>query len=197
MDLLEKEGLARRSVLVGDVMYDSVLHSVKLAEQKYGDREIVPYEKYYLATVHRQENTDQEDRLKKILTAFSKMDLPVVLPLHPRTKNFINKANLNSNIKIIEPVGYLEMLMLIHRSEKVLTDSGGLQKEAFFLEKQCVTLRDETEWTETLVNNWNILSGVEPDKILQSLDTDTTGSRGNYFGDGQAGKKILTSMIHT
>ncbi|MFC2080811.1 non-hydrolyzing UDP-N-acetylglucosamine 2-epimerase [Bacteroidota bacterium] len=194
MDLLEKEGLAGHSILTGDVMYDSVLHSQHLAEQKYGNKEIVPYEKFYLATVHRQENTDNAERLEKIFAALSSMDLPVVLPLHPRTKNFIDKANPGSNIKIIEPVGYLEMLMLIQGSEKVLTDSGGLQKEAFFLNKQCITLREETEWTETLAGNWNILAGTDPETILRSLSTQTTAPRGNYFGDGQAAKKILDSL---
>jgi len=197
MQLLEQEGLAQHSVFVGDVMYDSVLHSWTLAELKYSGKKIIPYDNYYLATIHRQENTDDPDRMEKILNSFSRMDLPVVLPIHPRTKTIISMANLSSNIKIVEPVGYLEMLMLIQGSEKVITDSGGLQKEAYFLEKQCVTLRDETEWTETLLNNWNILAGTEPEKILQSLNTETTGQRGNYFGDGQAVSKILACLNNT
>ena len=194
MDLLEKEGLGNRSILTGDVMYDSILHSLKLAEQKYDGKNIAPFEKFYLATVHRQENTDSPERLKNIIKAFTKMDLPVILPLHPRTKNFINQTNPGSNIKIIEPVGYLEMLMLIHHSEKVLTDSGGLQKEAYMLNKQCVTLRDETEWTETLENNWNVLAGADPEMILQGVKKNITGPRGKHFGDGNAAQKIVDSL---
>ena len=195
MDLLAKEGLAHCSKLSGDVMYDSVLHSRSLAEKKYGNSKIVPYDKFYLATVHRQENTDRPERLESIYDALSRMDLPVVLPLHPRTKNTIEKVSPGPNVKIIEPVGYLEMLMLLHRSQKVLTDSGGLQKEAFFLEKQCITLRDETEWTETLNDNWNMIVGADTDRILDGLKTGTTGPRGNYFGDGKAAHHIINTIL--
>ena len=112
-----------------------MLYSVRLADAKYTRKEIIPFDKYYLATVHRQENTDKIERLEKIFKAFSMLELPVVLPLHPRLKTLIKGMNLGNNIKVIEPVGYLQMLILIRGSEKVLTDSGGLQKEAFFLEK--------------------------------------------------------------
>ncbi len=195
MDLLAAEGLAGLSNLSGDVMYDSVLYSRSLAEKKFGNTRIVPYDNFYLATVHRQENTDRPERLESIFKAFERMDLPVVLPLHPRTKNTIGKVNPGENIKIIEPVGYLEMLMLLHQSQKVLTDSGGLQKEAFFMEKQCITLREETEWTETLNDNWNSIVGTDTEKILESLKTEPTGERGNYFGDGRAAHHIINTLL--
>jgi UDP-GlcNAc3NAcA epimerase len=194
MDLLEKEGLAGRSNLTGDVMYDSVLHSKNLAENKFSRKNIVPFENYYLATIHRQENTDVAERMGKILEAFSKLDLPVVLPLHPRTRKNLAGTKINPNIKLIEPVGYLEMLTLLDRSSKVLTDSGGLQKEAYFLNKQCVTLRDETEWTETLNNNWNIIAGVEVESILNSCKMMPDGPQGDFFGDGKAAEKILAAL---
>jgi UDP-GlcNAc3NAcA epimerase len=199
MNLLKKEGLAGRSVLTGDVMYDSVLHSLKLAEQKLGQKlgqtEAFPFEKFYLATVHRQENTDVKQRMDHILDAFSKLDLPVVLPIHPRTKKTIAHIKISPNIKLIEPVGYLEMLMLIQKSAKVLTDSGGLQKEAYFLNKQCVTLRDETEWTETLENDWNIIAGVDPQTIINSCQQLPKGPQGDFFGDGKAAEKILAGLL--
>jgi len=195
MNLLEKEGLGGRSMLTGDVMYDSVLYSMNLAEQKFEQKEIVPFEKFYLATVHRQENTDVQHRMESILQAFSKLDLPVVLPIHPRTKKTISNLEISSNIKLIEPVGYLEMLMLIRKSFKVLTDSGGLQKEAYFLNRPCITLRDETEWTETLENHWNLLAGVEVENILRSCNIQPSGPQGNFFGDGKAATKIVDMLL--
>ncbi len=196
MDLLAKEGLTNFSRLAGDVMYDSVLHSVELAENKYAGRQLIPFEKFYLATIHRQENTDHRKRFQNILSAFSKMDFPVVLPAHPRIKGLLGEMAVKQNIKVIEPVGYLEMLMLIKQSEKVLTDSGGLQKEAYFNNKQCITLRDETEWTETLDNKWNILAGAEEESILECLGKKVEGPQGNYFGNGKAGKEILKSLMY-
>ena len=110
-------------------------------------------------------------------------------------KTVLGDREVPANVKTIDPLGYLELLYYLSRSEKVLTDSGGLQKEAFFLDKQCVTLRDETEWTETLMDNWNILAGVEQEKILVALNTNVTGQKGDYFGDGKAGEKIVNSLI--
>ena len=194
MELLAEEGLAGRSVLVGDVMFDSALYSVQLAEKKFSGKQLVSWDRFYLATVHRQENTDHRERLQSIINAFSQMDLPVVLPAHPRIRSALDELPVGGNVKIVDPVGYLEMLMLIRQSEKVLTDSGGLQKEAYFNKKQCITLRDETEWTETLGNHWNILAGTDEKRIMESMKTEITGPQGDYFGDGKAGKKILDSL---
>jgi UDP-N-acetylglucosamine 2-epimerase len=196
MDLLEKEGLTQRARLVGDVMYDSVLFSLQLASKKYKGKQLLPWDRYYLATVHRQENTDNKARLEGILNAFSGLDLPVVLPAHPRLKGMLDKSSLGANIKLIEPVGYLEMLMLIQTSEKVLTDSGGLQKEAYFNGKQCITLREETEWTETLENNWNVLSGTRTESIIECVKLMPMGPRGDFFGNGKAGEKIVSALIN-
>ncbi len=195
MNLLADEGLAHRSVLVGDVMYDSVLHSVKLAERKLSRQKIVPWEKFYLATVHRQENTDNREHMQNILHALSEMNFPVVLPAHPRIRSVLMELSFGQNVKIIEPVGYFEMLMLIRQSVKILTDSGGLQKEAYFNHKQCITLRNETEWTETMINNWNILAGTDASNIIESMNKDITGPQGDYFGNGKAGEKILDSLL--
>lgn len=196
MSLLAKEGLGHRAELTGDVMLDSILYSKELAEAKYRDKILLPYDDFYLATIHRQENTNDLIRLQKIFNAFSRLDLPVVIPLHPRTRDLLHKIKFNRNVKIIDPTGYLEMIKLLSLARKVMTDSGGIQKESYFLQKQCVTLRDETEWPETLQNNWNILTGIEEDNILKGVYLETTGPQEQFFGDGNASKKILTSLIN-
>ena len=196
MNLLAKEGLLDKSVFSGDVMYDSILYYSKLAEEKVNIKDITDESNFYLATIHRQENTDNLDRLQNIFNAFSEMDSPVILPIHPRTKNILNRITFNDNIKIIEPVSYLEMIQLLKNCKKVLTDSGGLQKEAYFLKKQCITLRDETEWTETLNNNWNFIVGAETNLILEKINTEEISVQHDYFGDGKSAKKILDSILN-
>jgi UDP-GlcNAc3NAcA epimerase len=151
MNLLNNEGLNDKSIFSGDVMFDSILFYEKLAEEKIKLHDIIDLQDYYLATIHRQENTNDLKKLQNIFTAFSQLPYPVILPLHPRTRNYLSELKYSDNIKIINPVSYLEMITLLKNSNKVLTDSGGLQKEAYFLKKQCLTLRDETEWVETLV----------------------------------------------
>ena len=193
--LLEKEGLRERSYFSGDVMFDSVLFYQKLAEEKFSLNQITELNEFYLATIHRQENTDDPIRLQNIFTAFSNLDLPVLLPLHPRTQKFLPNIKFSDNVKIIDPISYLEMLTLLKYCKKVLTDSGGLQKEAYFLQKQCITLRDETEWIETLENNWNFIAGTDVLKISNSVNTLPTSKQNNYFGDGTAGEKIAQYLL--
>ncbi|HBX53153.1 MAG: UDP-N-acetylglucosamine 2-epimerase [Bacteroidetes bacterium RIFOXYA12_FULL_35_11] len=191
---LKNEGLEKQTVYSGDVMYDSVLYYKKmiLANQEHYKTNI-PNSPYFLATIHRAENTDNPENLKKIFAAFGKTDKPILLPIHPRTKKIItDKFELPSNVSIINPVGYLEMLSLVIHSDKVLTDSGGLQKEAFFLDKPCITMREETEWVETLENGWNCIAGADTEKILAGINTpDPVIERGNHFGDGKAAEKIV------
>jgi len=191
MKILKNEGLGTRSYLVGDVMYDSVLYYAELAEKKYKLSDIIPYPKYYLATVHRQENTDDINRLKKIFDSFAKLDLPVVVPIHPRTNKYLKEINIDKNVKIINPAGYLQMLVLIRNAVKVLTDSGGVQKEAYFLQRPCITLRDETEWIETLENGWNYTVGINDQLIFEKVKQTKTGQQKKYFGDGNAVDKIV------
>lgn len=194
VDILEKEGLNQKTVLSGDVMYDSVLFYKDKALNKYSQNNL-PFDAYYLATIHRQENTDDPARLQSIFTALSDTDKPVVLPLHPRTKKLLTGIKYSNNIKIIDPVGYLELLFLLNHSSKVLTDSGGLQKEAFFMDKPCITMRDETEWVETLQNGWNYIVGANTKLILSKLNMSNPTKKDNHFGDGMAGKKILEKLI--
>lgn len=196
MSLLKKEGLAERSFFSGDVMYDSILYYEKLAEKKKSLETITDMNNFYLATIHRQENTDDLIRLQNIFTAFSELSMPVILPLHPRTKKSLDKIKYSDNIKIIEPVSYLEMILLLKNCTKVLTDSGGLQKEAYFLKKQCITLRDETEWTETLENNWNFVVGTDVNLILEKITASRSDKQINYFGDGNSSQKITEAILN-
>lgn len=196
MKLLEKEGLAENSLFVGDVMFDSILFYQKMAEEKISLSDITDEKDFYLATVHRAENTDDRQRLQNIFSAFSEMNKPVILPLHPRTRSKLEGIEYNDNVKIIEPVSYLEMILLLKNSSKVLTDSGGLQKEAYFMQKPCITLRDETEWIETLNGNWNFIVGTDKDLILEKISVDTFDEQGEYYGDGKAGEKIVNALLN-
>ena len=199
IELLKKEGLGKKSFFTGDLMYESVLFymaKIKLNEDKYILSNTPS--NYYLATLHRPENTNFKLRMESIFRAFSKLKISIVLPLHPRTKKIIEEYNLTipDNVKIIEPVGYLKMLTLLKNCDKILTDSGGLQKEAFFLKKQCITLRDETEWIETIKDNWNIIVGADEEKIIKADSISVKNSeQQQYFGDGNASEIILKVIM--
>ncbi len=194
MELLATEGLAKKAVFTGDVMYDSVLfYSAQLTDAHKPTFNVTPGE-FYLATIHRPENTDNPVRLQNIFSAFSEADRPVVLPLHPRTRNLLQGIRFNDNVKLIEPVGYLQMLWLLKHSAKVLTDSGGLQKEAYFMRKPCITLRDQTEWVETLEGNWNFIVAADKEKIVEYLHVNEFGPIQNAYGDGNAAVKIIQAM---
>lgn len=194
MGLLEKEGLKDKSVFSGDVMYDSILHFEKLASKKIDLRSVTDLSDFYLATIHRQENTDDSERLQNIFTALSQLDRPVLVPLHPRTQKHLSEISYSENVKIIDPVSYLEMILLLKNCRKVLTDSGGLQKEAYFLQKQCITLRDETEWIETLDNNWNFIVGADTNLILDKIKVDMINQQDDYFGNGNSVKTIIDTL---
>ena len=150
---------------------------------------------YYLGTIHRAENTDDPDKIITIFEAFSKLNFPVVIPLHPRTKKLLDSMSfISTNIYIIEPVGYLEMLFLQKFSNGVITDSGGVQKEAYILKKPCITLREQTEWIETLEFGWNKLSRISVDDILNNVEQMNNVSLLNYrdlYGDGDTASKIV------
>jgi len=196
---LKKEGFDNfpsKVVKNGDVMQDAALLFEKYAQKP----EIDLPQKYILATVHRAENTDDPQRLKNIFDAFEEIsaDIPVVLPLHPRTKKIIDKQGIKpKKTIIIEPVGYLEMVWLIKNSSLIMTDSGGLQKEAFFFGKFCVTLRDETEWIELVENGFNTLTGADKDKIIHAVNTSLNKNADfslNLYGKGQASKVIAEEL---
>ena len=172
---LEKEGIKNGVHNIGDVMYDAVLMFKEKSKikEKLLEKIGVNKNEYILATIHRAENTNNIERLKNIIEALNESSTTIVLPLHPRTKKFIEEYGLNfaEDIKVIEPVGYLEMLMLEGNSQKIVTDSGGVQKEAYFMSKPCITMRDETEWVETVDVGWNVVVGTDKAKILESIKT--------------------------
>jgi UDP-GlcNAc3NAcA epimerase len=195
---LTKEGLSGITVFSGDVMLDSVLHYKQKVLDNPGKYSIknIP-EKYLLATVHRSENTDNIQNLKAIFNSLAESGVPVILPLHPRTRKMISDTiTISSNIMVIEPVGYLEMLKLTMDSFKVVTDSGGLQKEAYFMNKQCITLRAETEWIETVHDHWNIITGTDPEKILNAIfEPLPTSKQNDDFGSGSAAEIIVDKLL--
>jgi UDP-N-acetylglucosamine 2-epimerase len=170
---LRKEGITKGVHLVGDVMYDSLRQHIRRAEKISGIMKKLNLSKknFYLITIHRAENTDLQENLRKIAEILSGLDKKTVFPVHPRTKKSLSGFNLSDNLKskghllLIDPVSYLDMLVLEKNARCVLTDSGGVQKEAFFLETPCLTLREETEWVETVENGWNELVGLDKEKV--------------------------------
>ncbi|AOV08780.1 non-hydrolyzing UDP-N-acetylglucosamine 2-epimerase [Sporosarcina ureilytica] len=195
---LAKEGISDGVHQVGDVMYDAVLYNMTLAEEKHtlSDYNLVSRE-YVLGTIHRADNTDNKERLESILQAFSALKEKVYLPLHPRTKSKIDTFGLNSiveqasNIEIVEPISYLEMLLLEKHAKAIVTDSGGVQKEAYFAKVPCITLRDQTEWVETIVTGWNQLVNPLEVNLAEKLANLQVGKPiDNLYGDGEAAKKI-------
>jgi UDP-GlcNAc3NAcA epimerase len=192
------ENLNCRIVKSGDVMQDGAIFYKNLAvklnvEIKNG---------FILCTIHRAENTDDEIRLNSIFETINEIakDKQVILPLHPRTRNILNNLELNiQNLTLIEPVGYLEMVWLIDNCDFVMTDSGGLQKEAYFFEKQCITLRNETEWLELVKCGANTLVGADKDKIIESYrnnsEFDRENSKLDLYGGGKASEIIIKELL--
>jgi UDP-GlcNAc3NAcA epimerase len=197
MQHLEREGMLKNTIFSGDVMYDSILYyrQMILRDPQYYLVPGIPAA-YHLATVHRAENTDNAANMENLFRAFSESGKEIVLPIHPRTRKIIaDTIPVPGNVHIIDPVGYLQMISLTMLADKVLTDSGGLQKEAYFLGKQCITLRTETEWTETLHDNWNTITGPDPDKILEALHLPGPASAQKpAFGDGRAAHIIAGAL---
>ncbi len=194
---LRREGITTGVHHVGDLMYDALLASLPLAEERAGDvlaHHGIEPGAYYLATVHRPANTDDPQTLQRLLQTFGRLDAPVVLPLHPRTRNALSEAHIDvpGNVRACDPVGYLEMLALESNARAILTDSGGVQREAYFLSKPCVTLREESEWPETLVDGWNVLAGSDGEKIVAAAQRPRPASDPPpVFGDGRAANKIV------
>lgn len=207
-DNLEKEGIVKNVYVTGDVMCDSVLYYSKRAEQKMdvSNIELEPiYEKkaiidWYLATIHRAENTMDIKNLSIILSVFEKLDKMVIFPVHPRIKQMVNELNMKNkykNIYFIEPVDYLTMLYLTKNASKVVTDSGGLQKECYILDTPCITIREQTEWIETLNKGYNVLAKPEEEdlyiKIMNAKIVED--SKENYYGDGKASNEICNLIL--
>lgn len=199
---LKKEGITYGIYNVGDVMYDSVLYNLELAKKKSNILDKLNLEKgsYILSTIHRAENTNSRERMENIVGALNESNEKIILPLHPRTINYLKEYDLKfeDNIKVIDPIGYLDMLILLNNSKKILTDSGGIQKEAYFLGIPCITMRDETEWVETVEHGWNVLVGADYKEIKNAMNSFSGGvGKPECFGDGKASEKIVAIIKET
>jgi UDP-GlcNAc3NAcA epimerase len=209
MKNLEREGIGsdgdpqkRKSVLVGDVMYDALLQHLRQAETRV-ESNLHEFElkskEYYLLTLHRAENTNNRRRLASILSAVKTLDLPVLFPVHPRTKQALLRAgiSLNGKIRAVSPLGFLEMLGMEKHARKILTDSGGVQKEAFYLGVPCVTLREQTEWPETVECGANLVSGTDAGSIQKAVHQNCSSdwSTKSLYGDGKSASKIVDQLL--
>jgi len=189
----------------GDIMFDAILFYQKFAFEKstiLEQLQLLP-NSYLLSTIHRPENTKSISKMLSIFEAYIQINQLIILCLHPGTKKYIESYGLEipKNVRIIEPIGYLDMIQLQNNSKWILTDSGGIQKEAFFLKKPCITLREETEWIETINDDWNWVTGADSHNIisaynkLQNIDFSNK-IQNHYFGDGNAANKILNILAN-
>ena len=201
VDNLSKEGITKGVHLVGDTMYDAVLYFLNSALQRSTVMADLGLQKksYLLATIHRPSNTDSAENLHNILSALAQADEPVVVPLHPRTRAMVETMHIVladwPNIRVIDPQGYLDMLMLEKNARMILTDSGGMQKEAYWLGVPCVTLREETEWVETVEAGWNRLVGSDYNLIRAAVrEWLPTCARPDIFGDNHTAEKICVIL---
>jgi UDP-N-acetylglucosamine 2-epimerase len=195
---LRDEGITSGVHQTGDVMYDAVLRFGRVAEERSRilERLEVAPNGYFLATIHRAANTDDDERLRALLDELDKLPLPVVLPLHPRTRARIDRWAPDRSglerVRLVEPVGYLDMLRLENAASGIVTDSGGVQKEAYFFGIPCFTLRDETEWVETTASGWNTLVPRGLGSLVRSVAEwkRPAAQPPQLFGDGRAAEKI-------
>jgi UDP-N-acetylglucosamine 2-epimerase len=199
VDNLKNEGLEEQLRFSGDIMLDTLQLNLEKAEkQKNVLKKLDLSEKQYLLlTLHRAYTVDEKDVLGQLLESVSQADLPVVFPVHPRTQKMIRSFDLNitSKIKLIDPLGYLEFLMLQQNAAKILTDSGGIQKEAYLLGTPCITLRPETEWVETVDAGWNIVVGNRPQQLLEAIENfSPSGDRPPVFGTFPVAEKMVEEI---
>ena len=200
VDNLLSENITQSVYNIGDVMYDAALYYDNIATPSCDITQLIR-EPYCLATVHRAENTDDINRLKSIIKALDDIaqTKKVILPLHPRTRKLVVEYDINlQNITVISPVGYFDILTLLKNAEAIFTDSGGMQKEAYFFHKPCFTLREETEWIELVAVGANKLVGADYQKIMQTYKQakfDSNSFSQQLYGDGKAGKKIIDILV--
>lgn len=201
---LEREGIADNSYLVGDPMYDAfIFYSKKVSDDQpeelidiWGEKASLP-QKFNYMTCHRQENTEDPNLLKNILDAMESLEISTIYPVHPRNKQKVKELideNKYSNIIFVEPVGYLMSIYLMNNCQQVVTDSGGLQREAFFAGKQCVTVFDFVVWPETMIDNRNVLSKPDKDEIVLKLKNKQKINEVYPFGNGRAAENIVKKI---
>ncbi len=202
LDNMRLEGLGNKGIMVGDPMYDAFLKysgrtDVAELELIDGKKEKVP-DKYYYLTCHREENTNDDINLLEIFKAMEQLESPTIYPVHPRNKERVQRLNEKhkfKNVILADPVGYVESIFLLNKANKVVTDSGGLQREAFFAKKKCVTILDFVCWPETMVDRRNELSAPIAEEILEKLNhSQVVDETYKPFGDGNSGEKIVTAL---
>jgi UDP-GlcNAc3NAcA epimerase len=193
------EGITKGVLLVHDVMADAAKHARRIVEDDEGYLPAIDGfdwgSEFNLLTLHRAENTDVLGRLQAIFTALNRSNQPIIFPVHPRTKKIISETglHLDDHITMVEPFGYLSMAAVTERCSRVLTDSGGLQKEAYWARKPCITLRDETEWVETLEGGANQITGADTERILAALEnTGELQFEDGLYGDGNAARRCVS-----
>jgi len=207
MSFLAREGLSEKAVLAGDPMYDAfILYGEKAGGVEnhtlmtYGGEQVLIPEEFYYLTCHRQENTDDDSKLLSILEAMEALDAPVIYPVHPRNKERAHRLRSEYGLKntiLCQPVGYLTSVALVKHAKKIVTDSGGLQREAFFAEKKCVFVFDHIVWPETMVDGRNVLAKPEKDDILNKLaQPQYIDKEYRPFGDGHAVRIICSEILH-
>ena len=199
---LLREGIDEsRMKLVGDVMLDACLFYKSRARKPTWFEQLgFAADKFVLCTIHRAENTDDFERMQQILEGLGSSELAIVLPIHPRTRKKLQDMNLSlpPNVSVVDPVGYLEMIWLETNCKLIVTDSGGVQKEAYFYGKPCITVRDETEWIELVTCGANRLTGANKTKISEALLAQPVDLiSGNLYGDGTAGAQIVDALLST
>ncbi|HEY9083390.1 MAG TPA: UDP-N-acetylglucosamine 2-epimerase (non-hydrolyzing) [Vicingaceae bacterium] len=203
VDNLLKEGYENIDTTIiksGDVMQDAAEYYSLTSAEKATVANKITHDKFILCTLHRAENTDNKENLTGIINALNTINktIPVVLPLHPRTKGKIADLGLKMEFNTIAPVGYFDMIELLKKCTLVMTDSGGLQKEAFFFKKNCVTMREQTEWVELVENNVNVLVGSDTQKIIQGVEQMLQNQADftiDLYGSGKACENIVLQLI--
>lgn len=204
---LKNESVNEKNIaLVGDVMFDAALYFGNKAqkESRILSNLKIEVKEYILGTIHRAENTEHRDRLHNIVSVLNELSerQRVIWPMHPRTKKSLHESGLisvlSSKVTVIDPLGYIDMVMLEQNAAVILTDSGGVQKEAFFYRVPCVTIRDETEWTELVESGWNHLASAGSISHIMTAVNDAMGSQGkkiNPYGNGDASAKIIETLL--
>ena len=201
---LQREGIKEGVYQVGDVMFDALRENIEVARRVSGVMEELGLSEgeFLLLTIHREENTNQFENLNSLVTAITSLEERVVFPAHPRVRRWLRHWGLwerclaSPNLMVIEPVGYLDMLCLEERAKAVLTDSGGVQKEAYYLRTPCLTLREETEWVELVEGGWNVLVGTKAERIKRALaHLSLPLQEGNLYGRGEASKRIVEIIV--
>jgi UDP-N-acetylglucosamine 2-epimerase (non-hydrolysing) len=202
VDNLSKEGIKGSVHLVGDIMIDVLKASIAVAEKSSDILEQLNLKKkeFMVATIHRAGNTDDKENLKNIVEAFIESGEKIIFPIHPRTSKALKSYALddkfkNTNVVVIKPLSYNDMLVLEKNSKKILTDSGGIQKEAYFFKVPCITIRNETEWVETVEDGWNILTGSNKKEIIDAIKNfEPEGKQNESYGNGNAAKNMVNIL---